>query len=139
MSLFVLDTSYAMTWVIEAELTPAAMQVLEELGLDEREAIVPAMWPDEVANVFLTLERARKVSRESLSTWVATLETLPIRIEQPSLEESLGEVRHLARIHSLTAYDARYLHLAMRKEIELATRDKQLMAAARKVGVKLVT
>jgi predicted nucleic acid-binding protein len=136
---FVLDASYAITWVVEAEQTPAGMTVLEALGSDECEAIVPAIWADEVANVFLILERANRVSPESLAKWVGTFRSLPIRIQLPSLEDSLLEIRRLAQTQGLTVYDARYLHLAKQAGLHLATRDKQLTAAARKVGVKLVS
>jgi predicted nucleic acid-binding protein len=135
---FVLDASFTMTWIIEAEQTPATMKYLEALGRGECAALVPAIWPDEVANVFLTLERAKKVTSALISGWIDTLKALPIRVEAASLEASFGEVRLLARAHRLTAYDARYLHLALRSGAPLASRDRQLLLAAREVGVSLV-
>ncbi len=138
MTPFVLDASFTMTWIIEAEQTPATMKYLEALGRDENEALVPAIWPEEVANVLLTLERAKKISSAMVAGWIDTLNVLPIRIEPPSLEESFGAVRLLALTHKLTAYDASYLQLALRSGAPLATRDKALWASAEKVGVKLV-
>ena len=41
----------------------------------------------------------------------------------------------LARAESLTAYDAAYLELAMRKGLPLATKDQALVQAARNCGV----
>jgi predicted nucleic acid-binding protein len=38
----------------------------------------------------------------------------------------------------LTAYDAVYLETSLRKELPLATLDRQLLAAASKAGVELV-
>ena len=43
----------------------------------------------------------------------------------------------LAEQYALTAYDAAYLDLALRKGVPLATHDKALKAAAAKAGVKL--
>ena len=40
--------------------------------------------------------------------------------------------------HSLTAYDATYLELAMRRGMPLATTDAALVAAARAAGVQLL-
>jgi predicted nucleic acid-binding protein len=114
------------------------MKYLEALGRDECQALVPAIWADEVTNVFLTLERAKKVSPRLISGWIETLLALPIRAETASLEASFGEVRLLAKVHGLTAYDAQYLHLAMREGVQLATRDKQLLTVASRVGVKIV-
>lgn len=49
---------------------------------------------------------------------------------------ALKEVLTLARVASLTTYDAAYLELAMRRGIPLATLDKTLLRAAQKVQVK---
>jgi len=136
---FVLDASFAMTWVIEIERTEETLRYFDALTLGQVTAVAPAIWTDEINNVLLTVERSRKFTAAQAAQWIDIFKDLPIDIEPPSLEDSLGEVRRLAQAHGLTAYDARYLHLAIRKEIELATRDKQLMVAARKVGVKLVS
>jgi predicted nucleic acid-binding protein len=44
---------------------------------------------------------------------------------------------HLARAHTLSAYDAAYLELAIRLGLPLATLDDRLEAAATAVGVTL--
>jgi 2-hydroxychromene-2-carboxylate isomerase len=44
----------------------------------------------------------------------------------------------LARAHGLTLYDAAYLELAMRASLSLATLDKELRSAAKKVGVTVL-
>jgi predicted nucleic acid-binding protein len=135
---FVLDASFAMTWVMEAERTPLSMKLYDALSREQTEAVVPALWCEEMANVFLTVERSRRLTATQVATWLEILRHLPIVIDPPSLHESFGEVRSLAQAHGLTAYDARYLHLAMREALPLATRDKQLLAVAPKVGVKLI-
>jgi predicted nucleic acid-binding protein len=43
----------------------------------------------------------------------------------------------LARTYGLTAYDATYLELAMRRAATLATFDRKLAAAARAAGVRV--
>ena len=135
---FVLDASFALTWVIESERTPETLRCFEALTKEEAQAVVPALWPDEIANVFLTIERAKKLTSTQIAAWAEVFSRLPIEIDRPSLEQSLGEVRLLAQTHGLSAYDARYLHLAMREGLPFATRDKQLLKAATKAGVRLV-
>jgi predicted nucleic acid-binding protein len=44
----------------------------------------------------------------------------------------------LARAERLTLYDAAYLELAIRRDVELATLDRELRRAARKMGVAVV-
>jgi predicted nucleic acid-binding protein len=46
-------------------------------------------------------------------------------------------VLDLGRLHNLTAYDATYLELAMRRSAVLATFDRKLAAAARAAGVRV--
>jgi len=57
---------------------------------------------------------------------------------QPSaLAEIAKTVLALSRKHRLTAYDAAYLELAMRLDVELATLDGELRLAALSEGVVL--
>jgi predicted nucleic acid-binding protein len=44
---------------------------------------------------------------------------------------------YLSRVFKLTAYDATYLELAMRRAAVLATFDRQLADAARAAGVRV--
>jgi predicted nucleic acid-binding protein len=58
------------------------------------------------------------------------LARLPVETDDdPS--RALGPVLDLARLHRLTAYDATYLDLAVRRRLPLATRDTDLVRAAR--------
>jgi len=135
---FVLDASFAMTWVIEAEQTPASMQHFHALTRREAEAHVPSIWCDELANVLLTVERSRRITTEVAATWINYFLVLPVIVHPTSIEQSLIEIRPLALAHGLSVYDAAYLHLAMREQVPLATFDRQLIKEAPKVGVKLL-
>jgi predicted nucleic acid-binding protein len=44
----------------------------------------------------------------------------------------------LMKLHNLTGYDAAYLELAIRKQLPLATLDKDLSRAARAEGLQLI-
>jgi predicted nucleic acid-binding protein len=135
---FVLDASFALSWVIETERTPGLFRHYQALGRKETEAIVPAIWPTEMANVLLTFERQRKLTPLQLLDWTHAFEQLPIDVRPPSIEQSFGKVRSLAQSWNLTGYDAEYLYLAMCENVPLATCDKQLLSVAPRVGVKLV-
>jgi predicted nucleic acid-binding protein len=127
-----------MTWVIEEEQTPATLKHFNALTRREAEALVPSLWCDELANVLLTVERARKISAAAVATWTDYFLAMPLIVYPASLEQSLTEVWPLAKAHGLTAYDASYLHLAMREDVPLASLDRQLIRAASKVGVTLL-
>jgi predicted nucleic acid-binding protein len=104
----------------------------------EMEAWVPSIWPDEMANVLMILESSKRIATGNVPGWIHTFTILPVRIQPVSLRESLNEVRPLAQAHQLPVYDARYLHLAAKLDVPLATCDRRLLAAAPKIGVELV-
>ena len=64
------------------------------------------------------------------------LETLLIETDYESIDRAWRETLMLARTHRLTVYDACYLELAVRRGLPLATLDKELAAAGRKLGVE---
>jgi predicted nucleic acid-binding protein len=55
-----------------------------------------------------------------------------------SAARSWATTAHLAEQHRLTAYDATYLELAMRRGVPLATSGTALIAAAKVAGVQLL-
>ncbi len=138
MTRFVLDASYAISWVSESERTPEALKYLHALGQLEAEALVPALWCNEIANVLLTMERSKKLPLDLIAKWTEAFCSMPITVFPATVEHSLIEVWTLAQAHGLSAYDAVYLHLAMREQVPLATFDRQLIKVAPKVGVRLL-
>jgi predicted nucleic acid-binding protein len=132
---FVLDCSVAMAWCFEDECDKYADAVLE--ALSGTEAVVPAIWPLEVANVLLVAERRKRLMKADTARFAELLGGLPIVVEWMNSESVLSRVLDNAREFRLSAYDAAYLELAMRQGLALATRDKALRAAAKKGGVRL--
>ena len=132
---FVLDASVALTWHFEDETSEYAERVLDKLETDE--AIVPALWPLEMANGLIIGERRGRLSPAKLARAVELSLDLPVSVDETPTPLALGSVLDLARSQGLSAYDAAYLELAMRQGIPLATQDEGLRAAAERVGVPL--
>jgi len=133
---FVLDSSIALSWYFEDEASPAADLLLERLALEP--AAVPPLWHLEVANVIALAERRGRVSATRSAEFITELETLTIAVDEETAQHAFGRVLHLARTEGLTAYDAAYLELAMRLGVPLATKDRPLGDAARRVGVTVL-
>lgn len=133
MSDLVVDTSLTLAWYLEDEQDSYADAVLGALA--DREAVVPPLWPYEVANGLWIAERRGRTTAARVQRILALLEPLPIRIDLAAPDRARGEVLALARQEGLTCYDAAYLDLAIRDGIPLATLDQQLRAAAARVGV----
>jgi predicted nucleic acid-binding protein len=63
---------------------------------------------------------------------------LPIEIDVETSGRAWRETLVLARAERLTLYDGAYLELAMRRGLPLATTDRELAAAAKRVAVAVL-
>ena len=62
---------------------------------------------------------------------------MPIVVDDETSSRAFGDIVHLARAHQLSAYDAAYLELAIRRGLPLACLDGKLKTAAAAAGVVL--
>ena len=132
---FVLDTSVTMAWLFEDETTRTTEAILDRLKFEE--ALVPTLWTYEVGNVLLMAERRKRITEAQGRRFTRLLESLPIRISDSNLNSLWSNAVVVAREHGLSVYDGTYLDLAMREGIALATRDKALRKAAKKLGIEI--
>jgi len=133
---FVLDSSVALCWCFENEAT-AETDELFRRARDEG-AAVPNLWPVEVANVLVGAERSRRIDSTKLTEALLLLESIGLEIEADTSSRAFRELVQIAQVERLTTYDAAYLELARRRRLPLATKDRDLAAAARRHGVPLV-
>jgi predicted nucleic acid-binding protein len=131
----VIDASVTAAWCFGDEATEASRTL--HRSLPQRQVVVPLLWHAECANLLLTGQRRNRVSAEQCSELLELLGDLPIETddETPRIR---GPVFRLAMTHRLTVYDAIYLDLASRRNIALATRDKQLRQAAAAMDLTLI-
>jgi predicted nucleic acid-binding protein len=127
----------ALAWCFPEESNTGAEKLLDSLAGGSR-AIIPSLWPFEVANALLTAERRKRVSMAQVTAILKKLALLPIAVDAVQVESVFGDVLAVARQGQLTEYDAAYLELALRESLPLATLDDQLRRAARNAGVRLV-
>lgn len=134
--MFVLDASVALAWCLPDETNAAADAVLDRLG--EEGAVVPAIWPAELANAIRTAERRGRLHASDVVRLRGFLAALPITVVPLPVADALGDVLTLARASGLSAYDASYLAVAATGGLPLATFDASLADACRAVGIELV-
>jgi predicted nucleic acid-binding protein len=134
---FILDCSVTMAWFFAGEATPETDGILDRLNQGGR-AVVAQHWCLEVGNTLLMGERRKRCTPADASHFLGILGALAIDTNPETAANSTATTLALARAHGLTLYDAAYLELAMRASLPLATLDKDLRSAARKVGVTVL-
>jgi len=130
---FVLDCSVTMAWYFKDEANVYAKSVRRSLsGVT---AVVPGLWPLEVANILVLAERRQRSTEVEASKWLRYLQMLPIAVDDETAARACSSILYIARSYDLSVYDASYLELAIRLGLPLATLDDQLKATAALAGV----
>lgn len=132
----VLDSSAALAWYFEDERTDAVTAVLRQVAEDG--AVVPAIWPLEVANGLLMAIRRRRIEAAFANAAIGELRALLITIDAETNTYAWGETFGLAGKFGLTLYDAAYLELAQRRGLPLASLDGRLRAAASELAIPVL-
>lgn len=132
---FVLDASVTLAWYFDGESDAYADAVAGQFPAVQ--AIVPAIWPLEVANAILMGERRKRGTVLTAVQWAGFLTALPIAVDEPSFRRVLSDILAIARGQNLSVYDASYLELALRSGLPLASLDDKLRTAAVAVGVPI--
>ena len=136
MASVVLDCSVTVAWFFEDEFSRYSERVRQSLSLEGAVAVTPVIWSAEVTNVLFQAERRKRIEPEKVTQALGILARMPIDTDLLPIGSML-QVLHLCRTHGLTAYDALYLELALRRNIPLASQDKLLVTSAIAAGAKV--
>ena len=131
----VLDSAMALAWVLPGEGNATTSALLDEVADDG--ALVPALWPLEIANVLLMAERRQRITQAQRTRALTTLGALPIDFDTETAARAWARTADLAATYNLTVYDATYLELALRSGLKLATLDAALSRAGRMSGIEV--
>lgn len=128
----------ALAWLIaRADRTDAALADRAFDRVSAYGAEVPACWYAELANALLAFERSKKLTEQDAASYLADISLLAITQDEVPCASRQSRVLDLGRIHNLSADQATYLELAMRRATVLATFDRKLADAARAAGVRV--
>ena len=127
---FVVDASVAGDWLFSANISRSVAEL--EAKAFSMELVAPRLLTYEISNLITQLMREQSVS--DFKTAVETFDNWGVVYDDGAA--AMQEIIELAHQHGLTAYDAAYLEVAFRRKLPLATTDKRLAKAARKLGVE---
>ena len=98
-------------------------------------AVVPSIWRYELLNALIVNERRGRLTARDVRQTLADLAEMRIELDGDHDEALL---LRLARQYRLSAYDAAYLEVAVRRELPLASLDHHLVNAATRANVALL-
>lgn len=105
----------------------------------DMQALVPSLWWLEVGNVLVKAEKKKWIKRQDSDLFLETLNELAIFTELESHHLLREVILPLASEHKLSVYDANYLGLCIARNAPLASLDQDLVRAARRSGVSILT
>lgn len=128
---FVVDASVSAAWVLPDEATGFTTAAL--LATAAGDVWVPVLWGLEMSNLLLSAQRRRRIGAAKRAELAVGLAALRLQVCREPV--ALATLDALAADQGLTAYDACYLELALRRRLPLATLDADLLAAMQRCGV----
>jgi predicted nucleic acid-binding protein len=131
----VLDNSAAIAMLAPDEQDSSYTRELL-LQTDRIRFIVPVLWRYEFANALRMLQKRNRMAEHDFEQLFEDLEALEIEVSSDAQEPST--LRNISLQHDVTAYDAAYLELALRRNVAMATCDKQLKAAATAASIEII-
>jgi predicted nucleic acid-binding protein len=132
---FVLDASATLPWHFGDEASEHSAQLLTRADSGEQIYVV-SHWPAEILNA-LTRASRRGTDDPTTQLFLTSLLRYNISIDEWSMGRQWAGARPLILKHRHCAYNAAYLALAIRLNVQLATFDEQLRLAAESEGVPL--
>jgi len=130
---FVADNSVVVAWFVESQGNVETAALLDRAVTED--VHVPAIWRAEFAASLLTLSHDRRLPPARVPAILDVIDQ--IDFVHDSAPPSARVLVELGRRHSLSAYDACYLELALRLRLPLAVRDAPLRKAAARAGARL--
>lgn len=128
---WVVDASVTMPWFSKDEATPLTERTLDALG--EQVFWALSLWVLECINVLRSAQRRRRRLEASRPAAIAgELAALPVRLDVEV--SNFRALDRLAATHGLSADDAAYLELALRRSLVWVNLEDRLLAAVKALG-----
>lgn len=129
-----LDASVALSWIF-ADERDAESEAIAKVVVDDG-AIVPALWRWEVQNGLVAAQRRGRIVADDIASVLNYLSALPIEVDPVGSTVAFGAEIETAHRFNLSAYDAAYVELALRRGALIATRDGNLARVAEALKIR---
>ena len=133
-----IDASVTASWLLDDEHSETAQKTLDRMqaGIP---AFAPSLWLLEATNLLFNSERSKRIDRRQRDVALDRITRLQITILAAPTFSDVGILSQYAQQYQLTTYDAEYLRVAKEYKLTLASDDGNLLAAARREKVPLIS
>lgn len=100
-------------------------------------ALVPANWPNEVANALRRAVRTNRLQVDDVVPAARELFIFDIRVSPPPDVHQIADLAQEALAYNVSVYDLQYLRLAQTNRVALATIDAGMRKAAGVMNIAL--
>lgn len=132
----VIDSSSTLSWIYADEINPQSRRILE--AVISSGAWVPGIWTLEIGNSLQTAMTRGRIDRNFRDAALEDLKLMDIKIDDETSKHAWSATLQLSEKFKLTVYDACYLELAQRKNLPLASFDKELRSAGKALGLTIM-
>lgn len=133
--IWIIDCSFSSALFLPDEKSDRISNFFADLSNDD-EIFVPALWWFELTNVFTVCVRRGRLNYSDVVNILSLFDDLKLITDVEFGPEYSKELYKLSQLYKLSAYDAAYLELAIRKNGTLNTLDDNLNQAAKSAGIK---
>jgi predicted nucleic acid-binding protein len=138
MSLCVVDSSFAASWILPDEKSSDADELLAEYEAGQADFAQPEQWFYELLNLLWVARRRNRLGDSEVADAFTLLQRINVR-SYPLRDIAVQKrVWDLAQKHQLAIYDAAYLELALRLSAVLCVNDASLKSAALVEGLQTI-
>ena len=134
--MFVVDASIVLSLILPDESNLRSAMLIERIKTEG--AIAPSFLILELSNSLVSAFKQKRMTKEDIAECIHLFHQLSIQLVDIREFLALELITVSALDHNLNSYDTTYLDLAIAKNVRLATLDTTLIAAAERVGIKVI-
>lgn len=138
MSAVVIDANIAIALLAERPYTSSAEQRVVEWKRQHVRLCAPSLWTSEVISGLRKLVFSGKMDQESALQAIAKMEKWGVLIYLPDTDLNQKALVWAGKLEQMVAYDAQYLALAERLQVDFYTADKKLFNRCQTLGLSFV-
>lgn len=131
---YVFDCSFCAALFIPDESSESVVNSFKNIK-NEDAIYIPNLWWYEISNVLTLSVKRNRLKHHEAANIIKLFEDYNMETDSSSGRDYSERIFELSQLYQLTAYDAIYLELSIRKDAVLATLDKELISAALKAGI----